>query len=53
VVGGALIGLAAAIVWWALERIAGVSGIASAAVLDPGAERGWRVAFLAGCLRWA
>ena len=48
--GGALIGLAAAIVWWSLGRIAGVSGIASAAVLEPGAERGWRVAFLAGLL---
>ena len=48
--GGALIGLAAAMVWWSLGRVAGVSGIACAAVVESGAERGWRVAFLLGLL---
>lgn len=48
-IGGALIGLAAAGAWWLLGRIAGVSNILGSAVL---AENGrdWRIAFLAGLL---
>ena len=47
-VGGALIGLAAALLLVAEGRIAGVSGILGRSFFgDPG-DRGWRVAFLVG-----
>jgi uncharacterized membrane protein YedE/YeeE len=49
-VGGALIGLSAALLWWALGRIAGVSNILGAVVTEPRDENGWRIAFLAGLL---
>ncbi|QNP39785.1 YeeE/YedE family protein [Lysobacter solisilvae (ex Woo and Kim 2020)] len=45
--GGALIGLAATLLYALLGRIAGISGIVNAAVEQRG-ERGWRVAFLLG-----
>ena len=46
--GGALIGAAATLLLATLGRIAGISGVLGA-LLQPGtAERGWRVAFLAG-----
>lgn len=47
-IGGALIGLAAAGMWWLLGRIAGVSNILGNAILARGGEFGWRAAFLAG-----
>lgn len=46
--GGALIGLGAAGMWWLLGRIAGVSTILGAAMTTQGSERGWRLAFLLG-----
>ena len=48
-IGGALIGLSAAILWASTGRVAGISGIAGRLVqpLEPG-ERAWRVAFVAG-----
>jgi len=46
--GGALIGLAAAVLWRANGRIAGISGIVAGAVAEAGAERLWRVCFLLG-----
>ncbi len=51
-IGGALIGLAAALLWLGLGRIAGVSGIAGR-LLHPathGSERSWRALFLAGLI---
>ena len=47
--GGALIGVAAALLMALLGRVAGISGIVGA-LLPPGAESGsgWRLAFLAG-----
>lgn len=48
-IGGALIGLAAAGAWWLLGRIAGVSNILGGAVLVAHG-RDWRIAFLAGLL---
>lgn len=47
--GGLLIGLGAALLWLALGRIAGVSGILSGALMgEGGAARVWRVLFLLG-----
>lgn len=49
-VGGALIGLASAGMWWLLGRIAGVSSILGGVFSPGGANAGWRIAFLAGLL---
>ena len=46
--GGALIGLAAAMLLWLDGRIAGVSGIAAGLWFGSPTERPWRVLFLAG-----
>lgn len=43
--GGALIGSAAVLLWWASGRIAGISGIAAGWWRD---DRAWRLAFLGG-----
>ncbi|HYM85340.1 MAG TPA: YeeE/YedE family protein [Pseudoxanthomonas sp.] len=43
--GGALIGLAATLLYAALGRIAGISGILNQA-LEQSSDRGWRIAFL-------
>lgn len=50
-IGGALIGAAAVLLMATHGRVMGVSGII-ARLLPPGAapDRGWRLAFLAGCL---
>lgn len=48
--GGALIGLAAAALWWLLGRIAGVSNILGGVIISGNEHRGWRIAFLAGLL---
>ena len=47
IAGGALIGLAATLLYALLGRIAGVSGILNSA-LEERAERSWRLAFLLG-----
>lgn len=48
-IGGLMIGAAAAILWLALGRIAGVSGILGRALQGAEAsERAWRVLFLIG-----
>ncbi len=48
--GGALIGLVAALLFLALGRIAGISGILGSLLQEKSAEAGWRVAFLIGLL---
>lgn len=47
--GGALIGVAAALVLSTIGRVAGVAGIAARAMLHPG-DRHWRLAFLVGLI---
>lgn len=48
-VGGLLIGGAASLLWLALGRIAGISGILDRALYGAaGAERAWRILFLIG-----
>jgi uncharacterized membrane protein YedE/YeeE len=49
-VGGALIGFAAALLLWSIGRIAGISGIASGALEGARGDRAWRIAFLAGMM---
>ncbi len=51
--GGALIGLSATALFWLNGRIAGISGIAWNVVREAGAERHWRLAFLAGLVAGA
>ena len=46
--GGALIGLAAAGMWWLLGRLAGVSSILGTAMISRGEDLAWRAAFIAG-----
>ncbi len=46
--GGALIGLASLLLFGALGRIAGVSGIAFGVLPSHGGERHWRLLFLGG-----
>jgi uncharacterized protein len=48
--GGAMIGLAAAGLWWLLGRLAGVSNILGTAITARSEDSGWRFAFLAGLL---
>jgi uncharacterized membrane protein YedE/YeeE len=48
--GGALIGLAAALLWLANGRIAGVSGIVGGMGKAAKGDRAWRVAFVIGML---
>jgi len=48
--GGALIGLAAALLVLMNGRIAGISGILGGLLRAARAERGWRLAFLAGLI---
>jgi uncharacterized membrane protein YedE/YeeE len=48
--GGMLIGLAAALLWLGLGRIAGISGIVGGILPIRRKETAWRVAFLAGLL---
>ena len=49
-IGGALIGLAAALLWWTLGRIAGVSNVLGGVMMGSGDDSLWRIAFLAGLL---
>ncbi|GAA4860002.1 YeeE/YedE family protein [Luteimonas vadosa] len=46
-IGGVLIGVAATLLLWSLGRIAGVSGVLTAAI-EQREGRGWRIAFLVG-----
>jgi len=46
--GGALIGLAAAGMWWLIGRLAGVSSILGSAMISRGEDFAWRAAFIAG-----
>jgi hypothetical protein len=48
--GGAVIGLASAAMWWLLGRITGISGILGNALDTGQREHGWRIAFAAGLL---
>ncbi len=51
VIGGSLIGSAAALLWALNGRIAGISGVLGGLLWPVSAgERGWRLAFLAGLL---
>lgn len=49
-IGGALIGVAAALLLGGSGRIAGISGIAGQLFAPATRDRGWRLAFLAGVL---
>ncbi len=49
-IGGALIGLAAALSWWLNGRLAGVSNIVGQTMSTTESELDWRIAFLAGLL---
>jgi hypothetical protein len=49
-IGGALIGLAAALLWVGNGRIAGISGIVGALTTSQPPEIAWRIAFLAGLI---
>jgi len=46
--GGALIGLASVLLMLLIGRIAGISGILAGSFNGAGADKGWRLAFLAG-----
>jgi uncharacterized membrane protein YedE/YeeE len=48
--GGALIGLAATILWVSLGRVAGVSGVWGEILAPATRDRAWRIAFVAGML---
>jgi uncharacterized protein len=48
-IGGALIGLAAALLMLSAGRLAGVSGIVGG-LLSAGSDRAWRFAFIAGLI---
>jgi hypothetical protein len=48
--GGALIGLAAAALMLLIGRLAGVSGIFGGLLTSRPADRGWRLAFVAGLI---
>jgi uncharacterized membrane protein YedE/YeeE len=49
-VGGALIGLAAALLMLLTGRIAGISGIFGACLNVTTPDKGWRIAFIAGLM---
>jgi uncharacterized membrane protein YedE/YeeE len=48
--GGALIGLAAAVLLLSNGRIAGISGILGALLRPQAGDRAWRIAFIAGLI---
>jgi len=47
-IGGLIIGLAAALLWWLLGRLAGVSNILGQTFATVEGELSWRLAFLGG-----
>ncbi len=50
IIGGAIIGLAASLLFLANGRIAGISGILGQAIRTKTTDRDWRMTFLAGLL---
>lgn len=50
VLGGILIGTAAALLWFANGRLAGISNIVGQMFLTSGEELSWRLCFIAGLL---
>jgi len=48
--GGALIGLAAALLMLLTGRVAGISGIFGGLLTPNASDRGWRIAFIAGLI---
>lgn len=48
--GGAILGAAAALTWWGLGRIAGISNIFGRLLTFERGHWGWRLAFVAGLL---
>ena len=50
-IGGALIGLAAALLMLLTGRIAGISGIFGACLNITTPDKGWRIAFVVGLIR--
>jgi hypothetical protein len=48
--GGAVIGLSAALLWLFNGRVLGVSGILGGLIMAPAGQRLWRVMFLIGLL---
>jgi uncharacterized membrane protein YedE/YeeE len=50
VIGGALIGASAVILWVMAGRVAGISGIVGGLADAPRSDAGWRIAFLLGLL---
>jgi uncharacterized protein len=48
--GGALVGLAAALLMLVLGRIAGIAGILGGCLNLAGGDKGWRLAFLVGLI---
>lgn len=49
-IGGAMIGLSAAALWWLLGRLAGVSNILGGVLTSSWPDLSWRLAFLAGLI---
>lgn len=49
-IGGALIGLASALLMWANGRIAGVSGIAGGVIYPTKGDVDWRIVFIVGLI---
>jgi uncharacterized membrane protein YedE/YeeE len=49
-IGGALIGASAVILWVMAGRVAGISGIVGGLADAPRSDAGWRIAFLLGLL---
>jgi uncharacterized membrane protein YedE/YeeE len=49
-IGGALIGLSAALLMLLTGRVAGISGIFSGCIAPVVSDKGWRLAFVAGLL---
>ena len=49
-IGGALIGLSAALLMLLSGRVAGISGILGGCLTPAAGDRGWRLAFLAGLI---
>jgi uncharacterized membrane protein YedE/YeeE len=47
-IGGAMIGLSAAILWAGNGRVAGISGIVGGLVTPAAGDTGWRISFLLG-----
>ncbi|TGG93338.1 YeeE/YedE family protein [Natronospirillum operosum] len=47
-IGGALIGLSAALLLWAKGRVAGISGIAGGIILPVRGDLDWRIVFVVG-----